>query len=492
MIQAQILYSKLQSIGREIGDNLQRISRSPLLSQDRAFATAIFTNELKIAVQHQYEPEHLFALKESVENLFDYFSFDIADGDVLLVADPYSGGTKGQSLTMAAPLFLEGELVLFPAVRAQMIDLAGEYPGGFHPDAFEVWQENIRITPVKLYKQGVLQTDILRFLLSNSRVPASFKADLEAMYTCLHGAKQQLKTFLGSYGQKTVTESIDSMFEYSRKRVEHHVSCLPETEMSAVQEFEVSEGSKSTIHVQISKKDDAVEIDLSRSSVQSVKPVNSPAALTKAFAVWPFLARIADEIPINEGTLQPFQTKTRLGTILDPEFPAATALAPSITGHFIAEAVYKAIQNGQSTNEEFPPIYGTGPQAVFYPELGAEAETKSIVLAPGYPSASKGFGPPALFGQRMLVSAEELELYHGFKMVSREWTDNGEEMKVSLLNQEDDIYFNLLLPFSERGEYGSLSRTGDRDEIFYESTVNQHVKKGELLVFTYSQKEEQL
>lgn len=130
MIQAQILYRKLQAIGREVGDNLQRISRSPVLSQDRAFAAAIFTNELKIAVQHQYEPEHLFALKESVENLFDYFSFDIADGDVLLVADPYSGGTKGQSLTMAAPLFLEGELVLFPAIRAQMIDLAGEYPGG--------------------------------------------------------------------------------------------------------------------------------------------------------------------------------------------------------------------------------------------------------------------------------------------------------------------------------------------------------------------------
>ncbi|MDE1376996.1 hydantoinase B/oxoprolinase family protein, partial [Bacillus licheniformis] len=146
----------------------------------------------------------------------------------------------------------------------------------------------------------------LSFLLSNRRVPASFKADLEAMYTCLHGAKQQLKTFLGSYGQKTVTESIDGIFEYSRKRVEHHVSHLPETEMSAVQEFEVSKGSKSTIHVQISKKDDAVEIDLSRSSAQSVKPVNSPAALTKAFAVWPFLARIADDITNNEGTLQPF------------------------------------------------------------------------------------------------------------------------------------------------------------------------------------------
>ncbi|MCY7793591.1 hydantoinase B/oxoprolinase family protein, partial [Bacillus haynesii] len=84
---------------------------------------------------------------------------------------------------------------------------------------------------------------------------------------------------------------IESMFEYSQKRVEHHVSLLPETEMSAVQEFEVTKGNKSTIHVQISKKNDAVEIDLSRSSEQSVKPVNAPAALTKAFAVWPFLAR---------------------------------------------------------------------------------------------------------------------------------------------------------------------------------------------------------
>ena len=75
--------------------------------------------------------------------------------------------------------------------------------------------------------------------------------------------------------------------------------------------------------MQISKKENAVEIDLSGSSEQSVKPVNSPAALTKAFAVWPFLARIADEIPINEGTLQPFQTKTRPETILGASAVAA-------------------------------------------------------------------------------------------------------------------------------------------------------------------------
>lgn len=105
MIEAQIVYSKLQAVCRQMGEALQRISRSPLVSQDRAFATAIFTNELKLAIQHQYEPEHLYAMKDSVDHLFDYFSFDISDGDILLVADPYNGGTKGQTLTMVAPLF---------------------------------------------------------------------------------------------------------------------------------------------------------------------------------------------------------------------------------------------------------------------------------------------------------------------------------------------------------------------------------------------------
>ncbi|MEK3936617.1 hydantoinase B/oxoprolinase family protein [Sporosarcina sp. FSL W7-1349] len=489
MIQAQILYSKLQSISKEMGHNLQRISRSPLLSQDRSFATAIFTNELKLAVQHQYEPEHLFAVKESVENVFDYFSFDIADGDVLLVADPYSGGTKGQSLTMAAPLFVEGDLVLFPVIRAQMMDLAGEYPGGFHPDAFEVWQENMRITPVKLYKQGVLQADILRFLLSNSRVPTSFKSDLDAMYTCLRGAQRQLKKLLGSYGRQTVETSIEGIFQYSQKRVEHHLSQLQETEMQAYVEFDMTPSDRNAIAVSISASAGSVTIDLTGASAQSEKPINSPIALTKAFAVWPFLAMIADEVPINEGVTKPFTIQTMAGSILDPKFPASTALAPSITGHFLAEVIYQAIQNGQGQMEEFPPIYGTGPQAIFYPELGTKVETEPIVLVPGYPTAKQGFGSPALFGQRLLISAEELELYHGFKIVSREWKDG--HLEVALLNQEEDVYFNLLLPYSDSGKYGSVTIEGEEMATLTQSVAYQHVEKGDLLVFTYAGKEEE-
>ena len=225
MIEAQIQYAKLQAISRQMGENLQRISRSPLVSQNRAFATAIFTSDLKLAVQHQDEAEHLFALKDAVQQLFHSFSYDIAEGDIFITADPYNGGTRGQTMTMAAPLFHEGKLILFPAVRVQMTDLAGEYPGGLHPNAFEVWQESMRLTPVKLYRHGILQRDVQKFLLANSRVPTLYQSELEAMYSCLRSAQEQITSFLSEYGSQ-VADSIEEMLGYSRRRVIEHILSL--------------------------------------------------------------------------------------------------------------------------------------------------------------------------------------------------------------------------------------------------------------------------
>ncbi|MBM3517495.1 MAG: hydantoinase B/oxoprolinase family protein, partial [Alphaproteobacteria bacterium] len=144
MIQAQIVYSKLHAIATELGERLRCSARSPRIAEDRAFATAVLTGDLRLAVQTQGEANHLFALRASVRSLFDYFAFDLAEGDVLAVADPYHGGTDSHTLTLAVPVFHGGDLVLFPAVRAPLIDLAGEFPGDLHPSAFEVWQESIR------------------------------------------------------------------------------------------------------------------------------------------------------------------------------------------------------------------------------------------------------------------------------------------------------------------------------------------------------------
>ncbi|PTF65855.1 methylhydantoinase [Staphylococcus cohnii] len=486
MIEAQIQYAKLQAISRQMGENLQRISRSPLVSQNRAFATAIFTSDLKLAVQHQDEAEHLFALKDAVQQLFHSFSYDIAEGDIFITADPYNGGTRGQTMTMAAPLFHEGKLILFPAVRVQMTDLAGEYPGGLHPNAFEVWQESMRLTPVKLYRHGILQRDVQKFLLANSRVPTLYQSELEAMYSCLRSAQEQITSFFSEYGSQ-VADSIEEMLGYSRRRVIEHISQLPDTKMHAVVPFSSGEVEFS-IRTSIQPKEEQLMIDFEGTSGQVELPLNTTLSAAKAFAVWPILAPLADELPFNEGVLDPFLIKAEAGSLLNPAFPAAVGFSTAVTGHFISAAIAKALNNGKAAETTYAEIHGPEPQGIFFPPFGKQKETEPLFLFPGYPESVHNWGPSGLFGNRNLNSAEELEFYYNFKMIKREMNDN-QQMEVLLLNQGSDFNVNIIIPENKSEDYGTILIHSKGNTVRYEkSTAEQLVKMGDKIEFHYSRK----
>ncbi|PWA09429.1 methylhydantoinase [Pueribacillus theae] len=484
MIEAQIFYSKLQAICREMGHNLERTSRSPLLALDRSYASAILTEELELAVQKQYDVGHLYALRDSVATMFDYFSYDLAEGDIILVADPYSGGTQGQTVTMAAPLFQEGELVLFPVVRAQMMDFAGEYPGGYHPEAFEVWQEGIRVTPIKLYHRGVLQRDVWRFLLANSRAPSLLESDLKAMVACLRLAEEQIADVLGSYRPEETEAFLKHIFQYSETQVRRLISDLPEVTFQSKACLKDEKAGEVPIHVKLMKENDSLTIDFSGTGNQVETPLNSPIASTKAYAVWPFLTSFENGIDLNEGTLLPFHFNIEEGTIVSPHFPAATAFSGKITGHFISEAVVSSLRSGGLKKEIIPSIHGMGPEAVLYPPIGKEREIEPLFLVPGFPISSSGWGPSPLYGEKLLVSAEELEMHDGFQMVSRE-LDNGQGMTVQLVNHRADIYANLIQPVAKNEEYGSIEITGSRTASFHESALGELLKYGDQITFRY-------
>src|SRR5690606_4318072 len=206
-IREQIIYGKLAAVNLHAGERIQRIARSPLLASSRRLAVALLTPEVRLAHQIQYEVEHMYALRESVRSALDFFAYDIAEGDVIITADAYGGGTRGQALTMIMPLFVEGELTLFPAIRAQLSDLGGEIPGGFHVLAHEQWQESTRLTPVKLYIRGKLQRDVFRFLLTNSRTAEWLGADLRALPACCQEMQRMLLELFGLYGTTAVTQA---------------------------------------------------------------------------------------------------------------------------------------------------------------------------------------------------------------------------------------------------------------------------------------------
>lgn len=483
MIEAQIQYSKIQAISRQMGENMQRISRSPLVSEDRSFATAIFTGELELAVQDGYEPEHLFALKESIDHLFEYFSFDIADGDVLLVADPYNGGTRGQAMTMAAPLFHQGELVLFPVIRVQMTDLAGEFPGGLNPEAFEVWQESMRITPVKLYRQGLLQQDVLRFLLANSRMPSLYESELQGMYACLCSAQKQILDLISHHGNE-LNQSIEVMSNYSKNRLLKHINQLPQEKMQSQVAF-ISGEITAKIEVSVQPNGDQVIIDFSGTGNQLETPLNSTFTATKAYAVWPFLAPLADELAINDGVLRMFVVQAPKGSLLHPKLPASVGLSTMITGHFISEAVSKALQKGRASEAIYSAIHGAGPQVVLFPPFGRHRETEPIFLAPGFPESKLGFGPSALFGNKKLISAEELEFNYNFEMTKRELNEKG-QMVVRLVNKGEDYLVNMIIPESSDEQYGNVSiYSNGNKETYSKSMAGKQLKSGDKIEFIY-------
>ena len=443
MIGSQILHGRLAAVAAEMGERLRRTARSPAITEQQASATAVFAGDLTLAAQHQSEPSHLYALRESVRRLFDYFAFDLAEGDVLAVADPFHGGTEPQTLTLVVPHFHDGSIVLFPAVRAPLADLAGEYPGATHPAAFEVWQESIRVTPVKLHRAGMPQRDVMRLLGRNSRTPTVLAADLQAMIGACREAGAALSTILRRYGTDAVERMTADMQGYSRRLVEHRLATLPQQPGCGEARFTLDGAGTLAVRVRAARGNRDLLLDFDGTDSAVAAAVNLTPEAAAAYAVVPVLGELLDGAPVNEGMLSPFRCRFPEGSLLRPPFPAATGLGARITGHAVAAAVTEALQAAGENDR--PALHGLEPLATLFSPLGSVPESRVIALHAGFSRSAQGWGPPALNGRRRLASAEELEMCEGLRVLTREWRSDG-GMHVRILNRRGLLEGNFLAP----------------------------------------------
>ena len=429
-IRDQIIYGKFAAINLHAGERMQRTARSPLIALSRRLAAAILTPDVRLVHQIQYEVEHMYALRDSVRSALEFFAYDIAEGDVIITADSYGGGTRGQVLTMIMPLFVEGELALFPALRVQISDLGGEIPGGFNPLAYEQWQESMRLTPVKLYVGGKLQRDVHRFLLSNSRTAEWFGADLRALYACCQDMQRMLTELFDQYGTAAAAKAADAMIAHTEAEARRFLrQAVPAARGSGSSALPDSCGS-GKIKVEASWSEDRLVLDFTGTDEQINGPYNSTAALTKSVAAAAALAGCLDELPVNEGLLSALAFKLPEGSLVSPQFPSATALSGHATAHAIAAAVTEALRAAGGTAEQFPAIHGGGPWVMLYEPVGSP-QVIPQPMEPGYAEVPEGWGPAALFGSGRLLSAEELETGRGFRLEKRERQPDG-SMEVEL------------------------------------------------------------
>jgi N-methylhydantoinase B/oxoprolinase/acetone carboxylase alpha subunit len=296
-----------------MGAVLRRASFSPNIKERADCSAALFTADGDLLVQAEHIPVHLGSMPASVRAAIDA-GLELAPGDQVILNDPFAGGTHLNDLTLVAPCVVDGRLMGWVANRAHHADLGGMAPGSIPPDAVEIYQEGLRIPPVKLSDQ------VKAILVANSRTPEERRGDLDAQIGANVVGLERLAAF--------ADEPLDEITAYGERRMRAALSDLPDGEWD-VEDILDSTGPRPqqqrpvTIRLKLSKRGDRIVFDFSGTDDQQPGNVNAVEAVTVSAVSFAVRSATDPTIPANGGAFRPIEVIAPAGSIVAAKPPAA-------------------------------------------------------------------------------------------------------------------------------------------------------------------------
>ena len=211
-ITRSVVQFRLSSIVQEMGEAMLRTSYSQILNSSRDFSLAICDTSGRLIAQADHLPVHVGALPWATLAVEERFS-DVRPGDVILLNDPYHGGSHLPDLTVFVPVFDGEKRLLWTIVRAHQSDIGGATHGAYNPAATEIWQEGIRVPPIRLYEAGRPREDLLDLLALNVRNPREFRGDLAAMLGAAHLGERRVSKLFSEFGAPVVEAAIEAILD---------------------------------------------------------------------------------------------------------------------------------------------------------------------------------------------------------------------------------------------------------------------------------------
>lgn len=343
-ITRSVVQHRLSSIVNEMGEAMLRTSYSQILNSSRDFSLGICDVNGRLIAQADHIPVHVGALSWATLAIEERFK-DIKPGDVLLLNDPYHGGSHLPDLTAFVPVF-DGERRLYwTIVRAHQSDIGGATHGGYNPSATDIWQEGLRVPPIRLYEAGKLRDDLLDMLALNVRNPRDFRGDLAAMIGAAHLGERRVRRLLDEFGGRVVEAAVEAILDAAEQQTRAVLSTWQDGTFHGEAYLDDDGHGRSDIRIaaKVTKKGSDIEIDLSESDPQSTSFVNSSHANMQAAVVMAFAYLIDADIPKNAGALRPLKVVAKQGTIVwaDPGRPVT--MCTSHPSNEIVEAIVKAL-----------------------------------------------------------------------------------------------------------------------------------------------------
>ena len=343
-ITRSVVQHRLSSIVKEMGEAMLRTSYSQILNSSRDFSLAICDTHARLIAQADHIPVHVGALPWATLAVEERFR-DIAPGDVILLNDPYHGGSHLPDLTAFVPFFDGDKRLLWTIVRAHQSDIGGATHGAYNPSATEIYQEGLRVPPIKLYEAGKLREDLLDLIALNIRNPREFRGDLAAMVGAAHLGERRLKRLFGEFGGEVVEAAMETILDAAEQQARAVVSTWKDGAFYGEAFLDDDGHGRSDIRIaaKVTKKGSDIEVDLSDCDPQSTSFVNSSHANMQAACSMAFAFLIDADIPKNSGALRPLKVIARQGTVVwaDPGRPVT--LCTSHPSNEIVEAIIKAM-----------------------------------------------------------------------------------------------------------------------------------------------------
>jgi N-methylhydantoinase B len=344
-ITVSVIQHRLEGIVQEMGEAMLRTAYSQILNSSRDFSTAVFDGQGRLAAQAEHVPIHVGALPWAVASIADFFKGRIQPGDMFLLNDPYHGNNHLPDLTVLLPVFVGERLTFWSINRAHQHDIGGATHGTYNPAATEIWQEGIRITPLKLYDRGELRDDVMQMVATNVRHPRDFLGDLRAMIGSARVGERRLLALVDEYGVDTVIATVGEILDGAERQARQCVRDWKDGVYRGESILDDDGHGITNIHIRatVTKRGDGIGVDLTDSDPQVIGFVNSAYPNTMSSVHMAFAYLIDPRTPKNEGTFRPVTVKAKEGTIVWPRAPAPVTLSTNHCAQEIAEAIIKAL-----------------------------------------------------------------------------------------------------------------------------------------------------
>jgi N-methylhydantoinase B len=333
---------RFEGVADEMGGTLRRTSYSPNIKERLDFSCAVFDGTGGLVAQAAHIPVHLGAMPASVAAALD--AVDAwRDGDVVVLNDPYAGGTHLPDVTMVSPVFVDGEVPdFFVATRAHHADVGGMTPGSL-PLATELVQEGLVIPPVKLVEGGAPNEALMRLLLRNVRTPDERRGDLAAQRSAHAVGTRRLEELSEAHGADEVRAYARHLQAYSERRVRAAVDDWPDGTYAFEDTLERAEGAPATIRVAATVDGDAVTFDFDGTDPADDGNLNAVRPITASACYYVVQGLVGGEFPTNGGSFAPVTVRAPEGTIVNADPPHAVAGGNVETSQRIVDVVLGAL-----------------------------------------------------------------------------------------------------------------------------------------------------